>query len=91
MTTLSIKSRITSSSIFLPAQNRFFQHHRADHTGIQSTLRKFEQLLAIEGDPSARAPERERRPDDNGETDFIGILPPLRSWCELCRWLERAG
>ena len=72
MTTLSARSRITSSSILLPAEDGLLEHDLADHAGVEALLGDVEQVLAVVGHTAARSSEGEGGAYDDGEPDLVG-------------------
>ena len=75
MTTLSLRSRMTSSSIFLPAGHRLFDQHLVDQAVLQAQARDPLEFLAVVRDAAAGAAQGEGRADDDRVADFFGDSP----------------
>ena len=69
MTTLSRRSRITSSSNSSQPLHRLLDEHLADRALAQAALDLGAQLRRGRDEAAAVAAERERRPDDRGHGD----------------------
>src|SRR3954463_988845 len=62
---------------FLPAENALLDQHFVGRRGIETALHDLEELSLGVGDATTRAAERERRPDDGGQTDIVERLQRL--------------
>jgi len=63
---------------FLPPEDRFFEHHGVDKTGIETALGEAEEIFPVIGHSPSRAAQGERRADDDGIADGLGNRFHLR-------------
>ena len=59
---------------FLPAENGLLDQNFVHRAEVEAPADFFLKLLAVVSDPRARPPERERRPDDERESQLLGCL-----------------
>jgi hypothetical protein len=69
MTTLSSRSRMTSSSYSFQPSTDWSMRHLTDHGGVEPAADDVLELLAVVGDAAAGAAERERGADDRRQAD----------------------
>ena len=78
ITTLSLRSRMTSKLELVPADQRFFDEHLADRALVQSSIEQLDELVLGVGRPAAAAAEGERRPEHDGEGPLRRDVVPAR-------------
>ena len=58
--------------VFLPAENRFFQHNFMDHTGIKAVFGNHGKFFPVVGDPASCPAESKGGADDDRKSDICG-------------------